>query len=104
MPFTHVAQILTTDFELSLKTRATTGRDACEYPLGRLEECCYQAEAHNREVLQQALARYYELEYRDDFDVPQLPEGFTDKVSIRHLKNFVFCPFRLCRWNLASSR
>ena len=41
-------------------------------------------------MLQQALARYYELEYRDDFDVPQLPEGFADKVSIRHLKNFVF--------------
>jgi general secretion pathway protein E len=43
--------------------------------------------------LQQALARYYDLEYCDEFLDVELPERFTENVLIKHLKNGMCCPF-----------
>ena len=94
MPFTHVAQILTTDFGVvSEKLEQLQAEMTASTRWEDWKNAAIKQKLTTETVLQQALARYYELEYRDDFDVPQLPEGFADKVSIRHLKNFVFCPF-----------
>ena len=91
MPFTHVAQILTTDFGVvSEKLEQLQAEMPASIRWEDWKNAAIKQKLTTETVLQQALARYYELEYRDDFDVPQLPEGFTDKVSIRHLKNFVF--------------
>ena len=92
MSFTHVAQILTTDFGVvSEKLEQLQAEIPASIRWEDWKNAAIKQKLTTETVLQQALARYYELEYRDNFDVPQLPEGFADKVSIRHLKNFVFC-------------
>ena len=37
-------------------------------------------QAHNRDGVATGTGTLLWLEYRDDFDVPQLPEGFADKA------------------------
>lgn len=104
MSFSYVAEILSNDFGISteklqqLQQQLPAGSRWDEWKSAALKQ-----KLASEVILQQALARYYELEYRDEFESPRLPEGFAEKVAVRHLKHFVCCPFAVVddTWHVA---
>ncbi|MDH4248419.1 MAG: ATPase, T2SS/T4P/T4SS family, partial [Deltaproteobacteria bacterium] len=47
------------------------------------------------EVFQQAVAKFYGLEYRMNLDDAELLQEFTERIPIRYAKKFMFYPVRL---------
>ena len=65
-----------------------------------LKESLLKHKVTNEAAFQRALATYYELDYRDNFDDIAVVREFTDFIPIRYAKKNVFFPLKKERNNL----